>query len=173
MPATSYYELLEVPQDADSAVIRRAFMKLAQQWHPDKAPEGERETYENRFRRFSEAYEVLSDPVQRERYDRERIYRQRRPVTVEEPVWWSGATSATGVDEPWQRVRWEADPRETPFTPPFEAPFGARAVRQVHPLLGFSVVALLMALFTIAITIALTISGLGRLARGFRHARGR
>lgn len=168
MPATSYYELLEVPQDADSAAIRRAFMKLAQQWHPDKAPDDEREAYENRFRRFSEAYEVLSDPVQRERYDRERVFRQRRPVTVEEPVWWSGTSPSAGVaDEPWQRVRWEADPRETPFT----APFGARAVRQVHPLLGFSVVAILMALFTLVITIALGISGLSRLIRGWRTVR--
>lgn len=173
MPATSYYELLEVPQDADSAAIRRAFMKLAQQWHPDKAPEGERESFENRFRRFSEAYEVLSDPVQRERYDRERIYRQRRPVTVEEPVWWSGATSTSGAGEPWQRVRWEADPRQAAYVPPFATAPGARLIPRVHPLLGFSVIAIVMALFALVITLALGASGLGRLSRGFRNARGR
>ena len=52
------YEVLGVPRDASDAVIKRAFRKLAQQWHPDvnKDPEAEA-----RFKEASEAYQILSD----------------------------------------------------------------------------------------------------------------
>jgi molecular chaperone DnaJ len=60
------YEVLGVPRDASDAVIKRAFRKLAQQWHPDvnKDPEAEA-----RFKEASEAYQILSDPERRQRYD--------------------------------------------------------------------------------------------------------
>ncbi len=61
-----YYDVLGVPRDAPDADIKRAFRKLAQQWHPDvntdpSAPE--------RFKEINEAYQVLSDPQQRRAYD--------------------------------------------------------------------------------------------------------
>jgi curved DNA-binding protein len=62
-----YYEALGVPRDASSEDIRRAYRKLAREYHPDvnKEPDAE-----DRFKEISEAYEVLRDPEKRERYDR-------------------------------------------------------------------------------------------------------
>lgn len=168
MPATTYYELLEVPHDADASVVRKSFKRLASEWHPDKAPEGERDHYESRFQRITEAYEVLSDPTQRERYDRERMYRARRPVTVDREPW---SPRTTTVDEDpfdWRRVRWESDPRTAATESPFASGFGARTMRSANPLLSFSIIALVMGLIALIMTIALGISGLARLGSLFR-----
>jgi curved DNA-binding protein len=62
-----YYEVLGVPRDADQDAIRRAYRKLARKYHPDLNSEGDAE---DRFKEVGEAYEVLSDPEKRERYDR-------------------------------------------------------------------------------------------------------
>ena len=64
---TDYYEVLGVPRDADHEAIRRAYRKLARQYHPDLNSSGDAE---DRFKELGEAYEVLSDPDKRERYDR-------------------------------------------------------------------------------------------------------
>jgi curved DNA-binding protein len=63
----NYYEALGVPRDASAEDIRRAYRRLARQYHPDvnKEPGAE-----DRFKEISEAYEVLRDPEKRERYDR-------------------------------------------------------------------------------------------------------
>lgn len=62
-----YYEVLGVPRDATEEEIRKAFRRLALEWHPDRnkdpqAPE--------RFKEINEAYQVLTDPQQRALYDR-------------------------------------------------------------------------------------------------------
>jgi curved DNA-binding protein len=62
-----YYQVLGVPRDADHDAIRRAYRKLARKYHPDLNPDSEAE---ERFKGLGEAYEVLSDPDKRERYDR-------------------------------------------------------------------------------------------------------
>jgi molecular chaperone DnaJ len=62
-----YYEVLGVDRSADEGAIKSAYRKLAHQYHPDKNPGKEAE---DRFKEASEAYEVLSDPDRRARYDR-------------------------------------------------------------------------------------------------------
>jgi curved DNA-binding protein len=64
---TDYYEVLGVSHDADQDAIRQAYRKLARQYHPDLNSD---EDAEERFKELGEAYEVLSDPEKRERYDR-------------------------------------------------------------------------------------------------------
>jgi curved DNA-binding protein len=64
---TDYYEVLGVPRDADQDAIRRAYRKLARKYHPDLNADSDAE---DRFKELGEAYEVLSDPDKRERYDR-------------------------------------------------------------------------------------------------------
>lgn len=61
-----YYAVLGVAKDASVDEIRRAYRKLAIQWHPDKNPS---EVAGNRFKKISEAYQVLSDPKTRQEYD--------------------------------------------------------------------------------------------------------
>jgi len=64
----SYYEILEVSQDADKATIKKAYRKMAKKYHPDKNP-GDKEA-EHMFKLCNEAYQCLSDDHQRSIYDR-------------------------------------------------------------------------------------------------------
>ena len=61
------YVILEVGRTASVNEIKRAFRKLARRYHPDLHP-GDRHA-EDRFKRITEAYEILSDPLKREFYD--------------------------------------------------------------------------------------------------------
>src|SRR5919109_5410917 len=61
-----YYEVLGVPRGATDEQIRSAYRRLARQYHPDvnKAADAA-----DRFKQITEAYEVLTDPQRRQRYD--------------------------------------------------------------------------------------------------------
>ena len=63
-----YYDLLGVSRNASSEEIKRAYRRKARELHPD-ANDGDSATAE-RFKEVARAYQVLSDPEQRERYDR-------------------------------------------------------------------------------------------------------
>src|SRR5690348_966364 len=61
-----YYEVLGLERGAGDADIKRAFRKLAQQWHPDVNTDP---AAHERFKEINEAYQVLSDPQRRQAYD--------------------------------------------------------------------------------------------------------
>src|SRR5207253_1679490 len=63
-----YYEILGVARDADADAIKKAYRKLAMQFHPDKNP-GNPEA-EEKFKEAAGAYEILSDAQKRAQYDR-------------------------------------------------------------------------------------------------------
>lgn len=63
-----YYEILGVAKDASPDVIKKAYRKLAMQYHPDKNPNNKEA--EDKFKEAARAYEVLGDAEKRSRYDR-------------------------------------------------------------------------------------------------------
>lgn len=67
-----YYEILGVAENASQEEIKKAYRKLAKEHHPDANPDDP--AAERKFKDISEAYRVLSDPEQRQKYDRMRKY---------------------------------------------------------------------------------------------------
>jgi curved DNA-binding protein len=65
--ADDYYQILGVQKTADPEEIKKAYRKLALKYHPDKNPNNP--TAEERFKKISEAYAVLSDQEKRKQYD--------------------------------------------------------------------------------------------------------
>lgn len=68
MPGKDYYTILGVGRSAPEKEIKHAYRRLARKYHPDVNP-GDKEA-EARFKEINEAYEVLSDPEKRQKYDR-------------------------------------------------------------------------------------------------------
>jgi DnaJ-class molecular chaperone len=104
------YETLGVPRNASPEQIKRAFRKLARDRHPDRHPDDP--DAEDAFKEISAAYDVLSDPVQRARFDRGEI----------------DATGAVRRRKASSSARWHGkSPFERFFARDAEAPGGAGA----------------------------------------------
>jgi curved DNA-binding protein len=115
-----FYEILGVPKTATPDEIQRSYRKLARTYHPDinKSPDAE-----ERFKEISEAYDVLSDPDQRRRYD------NPRESSSADDQWTS--------DQPWTSYR-TSGVSDIDFDELFGGLFtgGGRAGRGRRPLQG-------------------------------------
>lgn len=89
MNFTDYYKELELERSASEDEIKKAFRRLARQYHPDANPNNP--DAEERFKRISEAYEVLSDPAKKAKYDQ--LSRQTSGFTGKGG--WPGGASST------------------------------------------------------------------------------
>ncbi|MBR5087023.1 MAG: molecular chaperone DnaJ [Muribaculaceae bacterium] len=72
MAKRDFYEVLGVDRNADADALKKAYRKLAIQYHPDRQQgksEAEKKEAEEKFKEAAEAYDVLSDPDKRARYD--------------------------------------------------------------------------------------------------------
>ena len=118
-----YYEVLGVSRDADQDAIRRAYRKLARQYHPDLNSD---EDAEERFKELGEAYEVLSDPEKRERYDR--LGANWREVEREAP---DESFEEFFTDQGWGDGAGVGSAEDL-----FEALFGTRAQRSAGSMRG-------------------------------------
>ncbi|MFO7564428.1 MAG: J domain-containing protein [Enhygromyxa sp.] len=79
MARPDYYAILGVTRDADEAEIKKAYRRVALESHPDRFPD-DVDAHE-RFRLASEAYETLSDPLKRARYDSSRLLPESLDLT--------------------------------------------------------------------------------------------
>merc|ERR1739841_36030 len=65
----NYYKILGVSRNADAKEIKKAYKKMAIQYHPDKNPDNQEEA-QKKFQEVAEAHEVLSNDEMRAKYDR-------------------------------------------------------------------------------------------------------
>lgn len=115
-----YYESLGVPRAASEAEIKKAFRKLAREYHPDVAKD--KKKAEEKFKEINEAYEVLSDPAKRKKYD-ELGSSWKSGAEFRPPPGWGNAGQARGFRR-GQSTEFEFG--GTGFSDFFEQFFGSR-----------------------------------------------
>jgi len=100
MDYKDYYHVLGVERSASADDVRKAYRKLAMQYHPDRNP-GDKQA-EEKFKEINEAYQVLSDPQKRARYDQlgsaYSNWQQRggSPTDFDWSQWFSGQPAGAG-----------------------------------------------------------------------------
>jgi len=101
MDYKDYYKTLGVSKSADKDQIKKAYRKLARQYHPDVNPDDK--SSEEKFKEVNEAYEVLSDPDKRQKYDRFGSN-------------WQQYTRGGGRPEDYDWNQWSAQPGSGTYT---------------------------------------------------------
>ncbi|HYE33053.1 MAG TPA: J domain-containing protein [Methylomirabilota bacterium] len=116
-----YYKSLGVERTASEDDIRKAFRKLARQYHPDVAKD--KKSAEEKFKEINEAYEVLGDPEKRKKYDTLGMNwnRQQPP-----PGWQGGQAAGSHRGRPPEGYEFNFE-GSTGFSDFFEHLFGGRA----------------------------------------------
>jgi curved DNA-binding protein len=100
MDYKDYYRILGVERSASADDVRKAYRKLAMQYHPDRNPDDKQS--EEKFKEINEAYQVLSDPQKRARFDQVGSaysnWQQRggSPGDFDWSQWYSGQPGASG-----------------------------------------------------------------------------
>lgn len=108
-----YYQTLGVARTATPEEIKKAFRKLAREYHPDRAPTATRKaTMEAKFKEINEAYEVLGDPEKRKRYD-------ALGANWDQPQFGGGGMGGFGRGQPFGGGQWQQASAED-----FEGSFG-------------------------------------------------
>lgn len=120
-----YYESLGVSRTASDAEIKKAFRKLAREYHPDVAKD--KKKAEEKFKEINEAYEVLSDPAKRKKYD-ELGPNWKQGAEFRPPPGWEGfaGTRGRGFHGTPGAEEFEFHFGGTGFSDFFEQLFGAR-----------------------------------------------
>ncbi|MBX3032210.1 MAG: DnaJ domain-containing protein [Chloroflexi bacterium] len=134
MPETSFrgdpYRVLEVPRDATSAELKRAWRELAREHHPDRAVDdvAEQRRLTARMARINAAYDLLMDPVRRARHDASPAARRAAAADVRTGTR-RGDPAPRWADDPGYTVRADGPP-PPPSAPPVTARFDMSATLQ-------------------------------------------
>jgi curved DNA-binding protein len=128
-----YYAVLGVPRTASDADIKRAFRKLAREFHPDVAKD--KKKAEDKFKEINEAYEVLGDPAKRKRYD-ELGANWKSGADFRPPPGWGGQGGPRRGSRPGQ-ADYEFNFGGTGFSDFFEQMFGGQRGGSAGRATGF------------------------------------
>ncbi|CAI0445176.1 unnamed protein product [Linum tenue] len=94
------YEVLGIPTSASGGEIKAAYCRLARRCHPDVVSVSRREMSADQFKKIHSAYSTLSDPDQRDDYDRDLHSHRRRPSVTLQLSTAAGGTGET--DQCWE-----------------------------------------------------------------------
>ncbi len=122
-----YYQILGIPRTASADDIKKAFRRLARQYHPDLHSGSKKSEMEKKFKELNEAHEVLSDPDKRKKYDQyggdwqqaDAFHRARQQQAQTKP---RGSSNPWGFEEGADN---SGDGSE-PFSNFFDSIFGGR-----------------------------------------------
>ncbi|MDQ1469315.1 MAG: molecular chaperone DnaJ [Bryobacterales bacterium] len=117
-----YYEVLGVPRGATDENIRKEYRQLARKYHPDVNP-GDKST-EEKFKELNEAYQVLSDPEKRRKYDEHGENWQKGSDFTPPPGW---EDTGRGGFRDFSDVFERGDGQNGGFSDFFESVFGRRS----------------------------------------------
>jgi hypothetical protein len=121
----NHYDTLEVRQNSSQEEIKQSYHRLAKEHHPDKNPSPQAA---ERMKQINEAYQVLSDPAQRARYDASFFSRQEDNIYDR---WYSGHTEGFGAGR-YEAAGPEGDTRSTYARAGYEAPRSRVVYESAH-----------------------------------------